>query len=167
MKIRTPTIQDLGTLLVAGLLISGCSPAKPHAIPASPAAIKQHIQNSTAPLTLVHLWATWCQPCREEFPDLVRIHTKYVAEGLTIILVSADDPDDPSPAEIFLAEQHSPVGSFISTQLNQSFIEMLSTNWSGTLPATFLYRNGQLQGEWEGQRTYEHYAEAIEPLLIK
>jgi thiol-disulfide isomerase/thioredoxin len=152
---------------MAVALLSGCSPATPHAIPASPETIKLHIQDSAAPLALVHLWATWCQPCREEFPELLKIHAEYASKGLALILVSADDPDEPGPVESFLAEQHSPVGSFISTQLNQSFIEMLSTNWSGALPATFLYRNGKLLGEWEGQRTYEHYVEAIEPLLIK
>lgn len=148
-------------------LLSGCSPATPQAIAASPATIKLHIQDSAAPLTLVHLWATWCQPCRQEFPELVKIHDEYASKGLAVILVSADDPDDPGPVEIFLAEQRSPVGTFISTQLNQPFIEMLSTNWSGALPATFLYRQGKLLTEWEGQRSYEHYAEAIEPLLNK
>lgn len=136
-------------------------------MPTSPAEIAQHIKTSPAPLTLVHVWATWCQPCRDEFPELVKIHRKYAPEGLALVLVSADDPDAPGKVADFLAAQHSPVGSYISTGLNQPFIEMLSTNWSGTLPASFLYRNGKLLTEWEGQRTYEHYAEAIELLLKK
>ena len=30
------------------------------------------IKNNDRPL-LINVWATWCMPCREEFPDLVRI----------------------------------------------------------------------------------------------
>lgn len=40
---------------------------------------------------LINLWATWCGPCRVEFPDLVKIDTDYRAKGLNFFLVSVDD----------------------------------------------------------------------------
>ncbi len=40
---------------------------------------------------LVNFWATWCDPCREEFPDLVKIDADYSARGLDFIVVSMDD----------------------------------------------------------------------------
>jgi peroxiredoxin len=33
---------------------------------------------------LVNFWATWCPPCREEIPDLIRLQEKYGAQGFTI-----------------------------------------------------------------------------------
>jgi len=40
---------------------------------------------------LINFWATWCGPCRSEFPELVEIDADYRAKGLNFILVSVDD----------------------------------------------------------------------------
>lgn len=39
---------------------------------------------------LLNFWATWCGPCRVEFPDLVKIDKDYRAKGLDFKLVSVD-----------------------------------------------------------------------------
>jgi thiol-disulfide isomerase/thioredoxin len=40
---------------------------------------------------LVNFWATWCGPCRVEFPELVKIDADYRAKGLNFVLVSIDN----------------------------------------------------------------------------
>lgn len=45
-------------------------------------------------LTLVNVWATWCVPCQQEFPDLQRIHSDYGARGLRVVGVSVDAESD-------------------------------------------------------------------------
>lgn len=40
---------------------------------------------------LVDFWASWCVPCRQESPTLVKIYNKYKEKGLTILSVSLDD----------------------------------------------------------------------------
>jgi thiol-disulfide isomerase/thioredoxin len=40
---------------------------------------------------LVNFWATWCGPCRVEFPDLVQIDADYREKGLNFFIVSIDD----------------------------------------------------------------------------
>jgi thiol-disulfide isomerase/thioredoxin len=40
---------------------------------------------------LVHFWASWCVPCREEFPALQRLHEDYNEKGLSILAVAADN----------------------------------------------------------------------------
>jgi thiol-disulfide isomerase/thioredoxin len=41
---------------------------------------------------LINFWATWCGPCRAEFPDLVEIDADYRKKGLNFALVSVDNP---------------------------------------------------------------------------
>ena len=45
------------------------------------------------PLTLVNMWATWCGPCKAEFPDLQRVHEQYGSRGLRLVAVSTDQQD--------------------------------------------------------------------------
>jgi thiol-disulfide isomerase/thioredoxin len=41
-------------------------------------------------VTLVNFWATWCPPCREEIPDLIKLQSRY-KDQLQIIGVSSDE----------------------------------------------------------------------------
>jgi cytochrome c biogenesis protein CcmG/thiol:disulfide interchange protein DsbE len=43
-------------------------------------------------VVLLNIWATWCQPCRQEMPALDTLHTRYGGEGLTVVGVSIDEP---------------------------------------------------------------------------
>lgn len=42
---------------------------------------------------VVNFWATWCAPCREEMPDLVRAQEEYGTKGLQIVGIAADNAD--------------------------------------------------------------------------
>src|SRR5215216_5705531 len=42
---------------------------------------------------LVNFWATFCDPCRDEFPDLVKIDKDFRPQSLEFVTVSLDDID--------------------------------------------------------------------------
>jgi thiol-disulfide isomerase/thioredoxin len=163
VMIKDSLVLLLGTLLIATGI--SCAPKPSEISIATPSEIKARIESSTAPLVLVHVWATWCDPCRDEFPELMEIYSQFKNQGLELILVSADDPTEMESVEQFLQEQNCSVGSLVSTELSQKFIEVLSPNWGGSLPSSFFYANGKLLHEWAGKRSYEVYAEQIESLL--
>jgi len=54
---------------------------------------------------LVNFWASWCHPCRQEFPLLRDALAKYHAQGLRIVGVSFEDI--PSDARAFVAQEHA------------------------------------------------------------
>jgi len=39
--------------------------------------IKNKIENRNGKILFVNFWATWCVPCVEEFPDLVKIYNEH------------------------------------------------------------------------------------------
>jgi cytochrome c biogenesis protein CcmG, thiol:disulfide interchange protein DsbE len=45
-------------------------------------------------VVLVNYWATWCAPCKKEMPILNSFYRRYHDQGLEIIGISADRPQD-------------------------------------------------------------------------
>lgn len=41
-------------------------------------------------IVVVHFWATWCEPCLEEFPRLDRVAQQFAARHVTFVAVSED-----------------------------------------------------------------------------
>ena len=42
---------------------------------------------------LLNFWATWCQPCRQEIPLLVKLQAQYAAQGLQVVGIATDETD--------------------------------------------------------------------------
>ena len=42
---------------------------------------------------VINLWATWCGPCRQEIPELVKLHKEFHSRGVEMIGLSTEDPD--------------------------------------------------------------------------
>jgi thiol-disulfide isomerase/thioredoxin len=115
---------------------------------------------------LVNVWATWCVPCREEFPDIMQVRRELGDRGFRLILVSGDFDNQLPAAKAFLADQGVDFPTFIKDEDDMNFINALSPDWSGALPATFLYDgDGRLQEFWEGKASYETLTEKISAVL--
>jgi thiol-disulfide isomerase/thioredoxin len=55
---------------------------------------------------VIHFWATWCEPCKAEFPDLQSLHAKYGKDGFEIVSVSVDEAK--ADVEKYLKENQLP-----------------------------------------------------------
>jgi cytochrome c biogenesis protein CcmG/thiol:disulfide interchange protein DsbE len=50
-------------------------------------------------LTMVNFWATWCGPCRMEFPDLIELQKKYGDRGFTVVGIVQEGPEATAEAK--------------------------------------------------------------------
>ncbi|HJZ99083.1 MAG TPA: redoxin domain-containing protein [Candidatus Solibacter sp.] len=103
-------------------------------------------KNGTGKFLVVNFWATWCEPCRAEFPDLLDIAEMYQKRPLQVVTVSTNYPDEKAAAQAFLEEQHAVTRNLIfgSTDPYQ-LIGAFDKAWSGGVPFTMvLGLNGEV-----------------------
>ena len=150
-----------------GATAAALDPAALELVEVSPDTLGAVIAAAGAQGTLVNVWASWCEPCREEFPEIVRLARDYRSRGLRVVFVSADFPEDLPNARKFLAEQGVSWPTYYKGSGNdQKFIAALDPRWSGALPGSFVYdAQGKLRDFWEGKATYAQIEKRVRPVL--
>jgi thiol-disulfide isomerase/thioredoxin len=133
---------------------------------ATAAEILRAVRASDAPVVLVNVWATWCLPCRQEFPDIVRLRKSWAGRGLRVIFVSGDFESELPAVKRFLAEQGVDFPTYLKRGKDMEFIDAFDPKWSGALPATFLYdRSGTRRRSLFGKSSYDRLEGAVRKLL--
>jgi len=130
--------------------------------------ILELVREAKTEVVVVNVWATWCMPCREEFPDLLRLRKEYADRGLEMILVSGDFSDDrEEQIAAFLRPQGVDFVTYFKTGDDMQFIDTLARQWSGALPATLFYGpDGTLRDFWEGKADYARMKQAVDKILL-
>ena len=140
--------------------------AKPKVTQIDIEGLKKLIKPNGKPL-LINFWATWCDPCREEFPDLVKLHTAYrgKVDFLTVSLDDLADIDRDVPK--FLAEMKSEMPAYLlKTPDESAAISLVSKDWSGNLPMTVLIEaNGNIAYQRNGKLRLETVKENLDRVL--
>jgi thiol-disulfide isomerase/thioredoxin len=142
------------------------SATPPAPINATAADVLKAVDEARGNVVLVNVWATWCEPCRHEFPALLRVRRELASNRFKLILVSADFADQLPQVDQFLAQQGVSFPTYVKSQDDMEFINALNPRWSGALPATFLYDStGKLRDFWEGEASYDVIARKVGALL--
>lgn len=113
---------------------------------------------------IVNFWATWCEPCVEEIPILIRIQQKF--KGVEVIGVSMDEPENEASVKKFIATHKIPYR--IVLRQGQDFERMVNSidpSWIGALPATFIFKNGKRVYSKVGLLNEEELLRVLRPLL--
>ena len=105
------------------------------------------LANLKAKVVVVNFWASWCEPCREEFEELTQLQENYGSKGLVVLAVN-------------LAEMKPRIIQFLkgngfSEDNIQILLDRNSTAYKAWkargLPTTFLVsKSGKIEGVWIG-----------------
>lgn len=120
--------------------------------PLTPADLGKLLADSPQPV-VVNVWATWCVPCVEEFPELLAWRKANIHRA-RLVLVSADFSSRVALVVRFLQERGVNFTTYLKEGPDELLIATLSPQWSGALPATFVFApGGRLVAFREGKVT--------------
>ncbi|MGC2421894.1 MAG: TlpA disulfide reductase family protein [Candidatus Acidiferrales bacterium] len=120
-------------------------------------------------VVLVNFWATWCDPCKAEIPDLMELQEKYAGKGFTVLGVAMDD-DGKSVVQPYVQNTQFDVGGR-SMNINYPIVlgnDDVATKFGGLFgfPVSFLIsRDGKVQKKYLGELSEDEMEKEIEGLL--
>ncbi len=170
----------IASLLLLSAAASLCLAAPPQSKPkgrakpriADPAVIdpqgyRELLERYRGKPLLVNFWATWCQPCHEEYPMVVALARQYAPQGLVVLGISFDEDAEINLVRHFLERHQPPFLNYRKRPGNeQAFVRAVHPRWSGTIPSTFFYaRDARLIGQLVGTHSREEFENAIRALL--
>ena len=120
--------------------------------------LDKRIEQGKDTIYVVNFWATWCAPCLKELPNFEKLNATYKNQPLKVILMSADFKSklekvvtpfvkrNKLKSEVFLLNEQS----------EQEYINRVSKDWSGSLPATLIInKKKRIRKFYEQEFSYE------------
>jgi thiol-disulfide isomerase/thioredoxin len=123
-------------------------------------------QNRGKPL-LITFWATWCEPCRDEYPMINELAKEYAPKGLQVLGVDDDEEGDLILMRRFIA-RYKPIFPNVRKKRGNdtAFCQAVSPDWNCSMPATFFYaKDGRQIGHFFGAKDRDTFEVAIRTLL--
>jgi thiol-disulfide isomerase/thioredoxin len=120
-----------------------------------------HKTNDT--LYVINFWATWCDPCVKELPAFQQEFKKFASRKVKFIFVSLNSSKELGKVQNFADNQK--LGGLLLL-LNggnpNDWIDKVDSSWSGSIPATVMYKSGKKVYFREGEFTSESLEKVIQ-----
>ncbi len=166
--IKTKLLSGLLIVLISITTLSGQKASKKIFVEdIDKAKLQKLIKNRKGKVLLLNIWASWCAPCKKEFPDLVKLAEKYKKAKVEIIGLSVDDREDLHTEVIPFLEKNN-VNFKIYLQNFKKIEELIEIfpQWQGAIPLTVIFDSkGNQQKFIIGMRDFAFFDNAIQEVL--
>ena len=122
----------------------------------------QALKNYAGKIVVLNIWATWCAPCREEMPELSKLHSAYQNQNLVVLGVAVDDITAISD---FSKETIVSYPLFAADMQGMEIATHLGNN-KGVLPYTVIIKtDGSVAKTYFGRVSQQLLEKTLKPLL--
>lgn len=127
---------------------------------------KKFLNKKDDTVYVINFWATWCAPCVKELPYFEKLNQEYENRNVKVLLVSLDFPhlyDSKLKPFIEKKKLQSKVVALDDVDMN-TWIPQVNDSWSGSLPATIIFRNDDSKF-FEQSFTYESLENEVKQFI--
>ena len=115
-------------------------------------------------IIVLNFWASWCEPCREEMPELSALHNEYKHRNVVVLGMAIEDV---AAVNDFLKETKVSYPLFAADIQGMEIASQLGNN-KGVLPYTVIISsNGSVVKSFFGRVTKALIEKTLQPLLQK
>ncbi len=114
----------------------------------------QNLKQYAGKIVVLNFWATWCEPCREEMPELSALHQIYQGKNVVVLGVAIDDV---ATIDEFLKETKVSYPLFAAEMQGMEIASNLGNN-KGVLPYTVIIKA-------DGSVAKTYFGRVSKPLL--
>lgn len=135
-----------------------------------PKDIKDLIAANKGKVVFLNFFATYCVPCHAEFPDIMKLQTKY-KDSLQVVEISMNDRTDAAEkTELskYLTELKPPFPVYIASSTDDQYYKDVDTRWAASeaLPMTMIFdKDGKEAHFYEKALTLADMEHDVTPLL--
>ena len=125
-------------------------------------------QNTGDTLVVFNFWATWCKPCIAEMPAFDSLHRAYAGRKVRVVFVSLDfiSQLDRRVRPFVEKRRYAPPVVLLDAPDPNSWIDRVSPEWSGAIPATLVVNNARnIRNFYEREFTFDELQSIIQPLM--
>lgn len=125
------------------------------------------VKTRNGKVLFLNIWASWCPPCKAEFPDIVKLANKY-KNSVEFIGLSVDEISDLETEVIPFLEKNSVnfknyINNFASID---ELIDFIDPKWQGAIPTTIIYdKKGNRKKFLIGMRSYQDFEKELLDVL--
>lgn len=128
--------------------------------------LKPFLNKKDNTVYIINFWATWCAPCVKELPYFERLNANYKYKNVEVVLVSLDFQHQyETKLKPFIKEKGLKSKVVVLDDVDSnSWIPQVHKDWSGSIPATIIYKNDKRRF-FEQSFTYNELEEALKYFL--
>ena len=109
----------------------------------------------------INFWASWCPPCRAEFPSIEKLYSKFKGNP-DILFLTINEDEDLSAAKSYINQEK------LTLPFYKTMKAVPKEIYNGTLPTTIVMdKNGKIRYRHEGFANYasEKFIQQVEELI--
>ncbi len=118
--------------------VVGPTRSSTQAVPLAPEGVAAAMRAPGAKLTIVNVWATWCEPCVREMPGILRVAARRARDGVGLVLISADFSSRKAAVLTQLDAWGYWGPRYLKDGDDDAFVNAISPDWGGALPVTLV-----------------------------